>query len=136
MKSEFRVLVCGGRDFGVKVNANRQKSMNKEQVRSLKTTLDAIKEAVELLGMQLVIIQGEAKGADLMGKGWAKYNEIPTMDFKADWETLGKGAGFARNTDMLVEGRPNLVVAFSGGSGTAMMCKIASEAGVQVTRVL
>lgn len=33
---------------------------------------------------------------------------------------------------MLVEGKPDLVIAFPGGVGTAMMCRIAEEANVPV----
>jgi hypothetical protein len=36
---------------------------------------------------------------------------------------------------MLYEGKPDLVVAFPGGKGTAMMVDIATKAGVKVIKV-
>jgi hypothetical protein len=36
---------------------------------------------------------------------------------------------------MLTEGKPELVVAFPGGRGTAHMMRIAREAGVEVVEV-
>lgn len=53
----------------------------------------------------------------------------------ADWEDLGRKAGPIRNQRMLDDGRPELVVAFPGGPGTAHMCRIAREAGVEVIEV-
>lgn len=48
------------------------------------------------------IICGEAKGADTLGKRWAKENGIIVQSFPADW-SLGKGAGFKRNIEMCDE---------------------------------
>jgi hypothetical protein len=39
----------------------------------------------------------------------------------AEWERLGRKAGPIRNQRMLEEGKPDLVVAFPGGTGTAGM---------------
>jgi hypothetical protein len=36
---------------------------------------------------------------------------------------------------MLMEGKPDLVVGFPGGRGTAHMCRIAGEAGVEVIEI-
>lgn len=46
------------------------------------------------------IIQGEAKGADLMAKAWADKHSIPHDDFPADWANEGRSAGPKRNTRM------------------------------------
>lgn len=53
-------------------------------------------------------------------------------EFPADWDKYGKRAGYLRNVQMLDEGKPDLVVAFPGGKGTAMMVKLAKERGVRV----
>jgi hypothetical protein len=45
------------------------------------------------------------------------------------------GAGPIRNQRMLVEGKPDLVVAFPGGKGTAGMVTLARNAGVDVIMV-
>lgn len=46
--------------------------------------------------------------------------------------TNGKAAGPIRNQRMLDEGKPDLVVAFPGGRGTADMVRRAKAAGVPV----
>jgi len=58
------------------------------------------------------------------------------MPFPADWSRHGKSAGPIRNRQMLIEGRPDIVVAFPGGKGTANMIKQAVEAGVKVELVV
>lgn len=77
-----------------------------------------------------VLIQGEARGADLIGKSWAQTNGVPTLDFPADWDGLGKSAGILRNKQMLEVGRPTLGVGFAGGRGTADMAARLVAAGV------
>jgi len=54
--------------------------------------------------------------------------------FDADWK-LGKKAGPLRNQRMIDEGRPDLVVAFPGGKGTADMVRRAEAAGVKVLKI-
>jgi hypothetical protein len=55
--------------------------------------------------------------------------------FPADWEKYGKAAGPIRNQQILVEGKPDLVVAFQGGRGTANMVSRAQQAGVPVVEI-
>jgi len=133
MGLEFRVIVCGGRNYGWQMNANRTKTVNKVEVEYLFRKLDLLIYAVEgVIGRQLVIIQGEADGADAWAKKWAEINSIKTLDFPADWDTHKKSAGFIRNKQMLDEGNPELVIAFKGGNGTAMMVDIARNGKVPV----
>lgn len=111
----MKVLVCGGRDY---------KNMAR------------VREILDLLPKEnLVIIQGAASGADDLAKLWAVNNNVPFINFPADWKKFGKKAGFLRNQRMLDEGKPDLVIAFPGGRGTDMMVKLAEEAGVQTRRV-
>lgn len=113
--SEHRVLVCGGRDF-----ADR---------RSVYTSLDG------LVPRPTRIIAGGAPGADALAADWAGYRGVPKYIFHADWEKHGKAAGPIRNQEMLDDGRPNLVLAFPGGRGTADMVRRAKAAGVPVIEV-
>ena len=46
------------------------------------------------------IVSGLAKGPDSFGKQWGEANGIPVKEFPADWNKLGKKAGFARNFEM------------------------------------
>jgi len=67
-----------------------------------------------------------------LAAAWALSRGIPAIAFPADWNKDGKAAGFVRNARMLRDGRPELVVAFPGGKGTAHMVKLARDAGVAV----
>lgn len=118
---EFRVLVCGGRDYD-----------NRERVRR---TLDAALEAAQSAGKVVVIIHGNARGADLLADQYAREKSLRVIPFPADWETHGRRAGPIRNIKMLTESLPHVIIAFKGGSGTAHMVKIGREAGVPVHEV-
>lgn len=112
----MRVLVCGGRDFN---DSNL-----------LYGTLSDIHRRTPIT----MIIEGGASGADTLAHCWGKdFSQVKT--FKADWAKYGRSAGPIRNKQMLEEGKPNCVVAFPGGRGTAHMVTIAKEAGVQVIEV-
>ena len=113
-----RWLVCGGRDF--------------DDYEYLADALDAI---VAKFGRPLLVISGGAAGADTGAMRWAVANKIRRRVFSADWAQHGKAAGMLRNTRMLVEGQPDLVVAFRGGRGTENMVNQAQVAGVAVVRV-
>jgi len=82
-----------------------------------------------------VVIEGDARGADRIAGYWARKNRIENLKYPADWDKIGRRAGLARNRQMLREGKPDVVVAFPGGSGTAHMVRIEKEAGVEVIEV-
>ena len=114
----MKVRVCGGRGFHRRHLAFRE--------------LDKLHEQYNFTEL----MQGGAKGADAFAEQWAKqYPKIKRHEIKADWDLYGKAAGFIRNRSMIKWG-PDLVVAFPGGPGTAMMIRIAEEAGVNVIKVL
>lgn len=113
----MRVLVCGGRDFE-----------NREAVFS---ELDAL--AAE--HGWLTIIEGGARGADRLAREWAIGHYHGLVTFLADWAKNGKSAGYIRNTKMLVSGKPDMVLAFPGGAGTADMVAQARKAGGRVVEV-
>ncbi len=112
------VLVCGGRDYG-----------NFEVVR---LTLDQIHAESPIT----LIIHGGATGADECADRWAHlYADIQVQAYPAMWSTHGNAAGPIRNKQMLDDGKPDLVVAFAGGRGTADMVRQARAAGVRVVEV-
>lgn len=116
----MRVLVCGSRGF----------------------------KDIELMGKffhqffdrddTITLIHGDAEGADQMAedvleamfKGGFRVERYP-----AEWDKYGKAAGPIRNQQMLDEGRPDMVIAFPGGKGTAHMVAIALEAGIPVQEI-
>jgi predicted Rossmann-fold nucleotide-binding protein len=112
----MRILVCGGRDY--------------EDAASIERALDALHAA---RGITL-IIEGGAAGADSHARAWASARGIDVRTFYADWKTYGRRAGPLRNARMLDEGRPDGVVAFPGGRGTADMIRQAQTAGLKVWR--
>jgi hypothetical protein len=105
-----RVLVCGGRNF---------------------SEVDYLYEELDKLNISC-LIQGGATGADALAFTWAISRGIKTEMYKADWAKNGRAAGPIRNLLMLKEGKPDLVVAFHGGNGTAHMVKIAKEHKIPV----
>lgn len=110
----MKILVCGGRDFA-----------NESAVINFLFRIDDERPITS-------IIHGGAKGADELAGRTAQLLQIPCTVFKANWERDGKAAGPIRNQRMLDEGKPNLVVAFPGGKGTADMVRRARAKGVEV----
>ncbi len=78
------------------------------------------------------VIQGGGTGADALGARWATLRGIEVQEFRAEWATDGPSAGPRRNQRMLDVARPDLVVAFPGGRGTADMVRRARRARVIV----
>lgn len=116
----MRVLVCGGRDYN-----------DHERLFAVLNKLNA--EA----GID-VIIEGGARGADRLAREWARMIAKPGVDaetYEADWDAFGSFAGPMRNKAMLEEGKPDLVIAFPGGSGTRDMIRKAKKAGVEVIEI-
>lgn len=123
--TEFRILVCGGRDYGSEDG----------QLDRLRRTLDAALEAAWSAGKDAVIIHGNARGADLLADQYAREKSLRILSFPADWDLYGKAAGPIRNKQMLDEGKPHAVIAFPGGAGTANMIKLAKNKGIPVLHV-
>lgn len=113
----MKVLVCGGRDYD-----DRDK-------------LFAVLDRAHFLNPITTIISGCAKGADDLGARWAHRRGIGVHYFMADWSKFGRAAGPMRNQAMLVDGNPDIVIAFPGGRGTADMVRRARAAGVPVLDV-
>lgn len=111
----MKVLVCGGRNFSDELTVG--------------SWLGGIHKNN---GPITLLIEGGASGADFLARKFAHWQGIPVKTFPAEWSKLGRPAGPIRNKRMLDEGKPDLVVAFDGGKGTANMVKQAREAGVRV----
>ncbi|QFT69664.1 hypothetical protein FIU93_22965 [Labrenzia sp. THAF35] len=128
-----RVVVFGGRDF-------RDQDM-------MDAALDDFERDIGFA----VLIEGEAQGADLRAKAWAKKRGIPVEPYPADWDDLSHpdarvrtrrngteydaAAGGRRNQQMIDEGRPDCGIVFPGGSGTADMKDRCELAGIPVFEI-
>lgn len=106
------VLVCGGRDYW--------------DAKVITATLERHKEDIKTL------IHGNARGADSIADNWARSRGVKIIPFPAKWKERGRAAGSIRNTQMLEEGKPDLVIAFPGGRGTENMVNQAIAAGIPV----
>ena len=112
----MRVLICGDRDWN---------------------DYELIEEIVELVNAEFpisTIIEGECRGADTFGRTAGEVLGISVDPYPADWDGKGKAAGMIRNHQMLVEGSPDLVLAFhedfASSKGTKNMMEISMKAGV------
>jgi hypothetical protein len=133
MSTEFRVLVCGGRDYGSKV-VDGKLVVDIEQVDRLNKALDRALEAATLAERTFVLIHGGARGADHLSGVWAsmRKDRVEERVYPADWKTHGKSAGPIRNRLMLTSGQPHVIIAFKGGKGTADMVRQGNKAGIPV----
>lgn len=87
-----------------------------------------------------VVIQGGQTGADQFAQEWAAQdsdddNNVSCETFEADWTRYGRAAGPLRNTRMLLEGKPDLVLAFVNkplgrSFGTLNMVQQTEAAGI------
>jgi hypothetical protein len=115
----MRVLVCGGRNYSNYLSFAREMRYFDQQHGPFDT-----------------VIHGGAKGADWMAHLWANspMGARKEVVFPADWDVHGRAAGPIRNRQMIEEGRPDLVIAFPGGRGTADMVRQAKAAGIPVVK--
>jgi len=90
---------------------------------------------VEHFGLDTVVVDGAARGADSLGHAAALELGLQTERFPANWTRYGRGAGPIRNQQML-DGGLDLVMAFhddlAHSKGTAHMVRIARKAGIAV----
>ena len=107
------ILVCGSREW---------------------TNRDSIAKALsEFDPDETTVIHGDCRGADRHGADIAARMGFAVRAYPAKWKELGRKAGVVRNQQMLDDGKPDLVLAFTlGTSGTADMIRRASIAGVMV----
>lgn len=110
----LRILVCGGRDY--------------DDMEAINFALDRLHKALRIT----TLIHGCARGADRIAGEWARNSGVQVEEFRANWASDGRAAGSIRNQRMLDEGRPDGVVAFPGGKGTADMVTRAQRVGMRV----
>lgn len=99
-------LICGGRDF-----ADQEMFDN------------AMSDILTLRGCPSRIVEGGARGADKMAFAWATRMAIHVTEVRADWKAHGTAADPIRNQKMLDDHKPQVVIAFPGGRGTADMIR-------------
>lgn len=121
-----RILICGSRNF------------TDHEFFNLAMTAWTAKH-----GDPEVVIEGCARGADHLAEQWARsfggdgfLATVGLAHFPADWDRHGRAAGPIRNQQMLDEGRPDAVIAFTPdlrvSRGTRDMVTRARRAGLPV----
>lgn len=124
---ELRVIIAGSRDFD-----DFQKLMN-----SCNDILSKITDQHNNLD-KIRIISGTARGADRLGEQYAKISGYEVSRFPADWDGLGKRAGYVRNAEMakyaIADGNYGVLIAFWDGKskGTKHMIDLAEKNGLEV----
>jgi predicted Rossmann fold nucleotide-binding protein DprA/Smf involved in DNA uptake len=110
--SQVKLAVIGSRDF--------------TNYLLLKAELEPFKDKIQ------VIISGGAKGADTLAEKFADEFGIPKLIYPADWDNLGKKAGFIRNKQIIDS--CEAVVAFWDGKskGTKHSIELAEKQGKPV----
>jgi len=91
--------------------------------------VDAIKDFVDSLDLDSVIISGGARGVDAIAEAAARKRGMTVTVFLADWNQYGKAAGHIRNQRIVDE--CDILVAFWDGNspGTKDSISKASKAG-------
>jgi phosphoribosylformylglycinamidine (FGAM) synthase-like amidotransferase family enzyme len=112
----MKVLVTGGRGF------------------SNRTLLFASLDSLHADHAFTMIIHGGASGADRLAGEWAASRCIPVEVHPAGWQRYGRAAGPIRNQRM-IDRKPDMVVAFPGGRGTADMVRRVRQAGIELVVV-
>lgn len=121
---ELRIIIAGSRGF------EDYELLRKETLGVLKSD-NRPKEFVKVLS-------GCARGADSLGEQFAAEFGLEVVRFPADWENLGKSAGFIRNVEMskfaVEDGSDGMMIAFWDGrsKGTEHMIDTAGKYGLRV----
>lgn len=109
----MRVLICGSRTWESEI---------------------PIRALLELFDDSTVVIHGAARGADSIAGAIAEQLGLAVEAYPAEWQRYGRGAGPIRNQQMLDEGKPDVVFAFSddikNSRGTADMVRRSEAAGL------
>ena len=108
----MRVLVTGDRNW-----------TSEERIRY------ALSKLENSYNEDFTLIHGAARGADTIAETVAKSLGWTIERYPADWQKYGRAAGPVRNKQMLVEGKPDVVLAFHDdfehSKGTDHMVRLA-----------
>lgn len=128
MSKPHKILVCGGRNY---------KDKSKVHLTLTQYCIDNgfCSDDDYQMPFGITLVHGGAKGADELADAWGVINWIPVIVYKPEWKKYGAGAGPIRNQQMLDKEKPDVVIAFPGGKGTADMIQRAKKAGVKIITV-
>lgn len=111
----FRVIIAGGRDF--------------YDYQFLSTAMNSL---LRNITEEIVVVCGQARGADTLGEQYAKEHGYCVDYYPANWEQYGKRAGYLRNEQM-AQNADALAAFWDGKSrGTKHMIETARRHGLKV----
>lgn len=115
----MNIVICGSRNF--------------DDYKLFQVEMD------EFLNMReketITLVSGGARGADSMARTYAQKYDYKFKEYLADWDGLGKKAGFVRNAQML-EIADTIIAFWDGKSkGTAHMIKEAIRRNIPLVVV-
>ncbi len=111
----FTIVVTGGREFSDRALTGR-----------------ALNHVMGCVDDDITLVNGTARGADRLAAEVARDLGWTVIDVPAEWNRYGKSAGFRRNTLMLTDYHPDVLIAFPGGRGTAHTVSEAQRLGVPI----
>lgn len=92
-----------------------------------------VEKAVRESGFTVTeVVSGTASGVDRLGERWAREHGVPVKQFPANWDELGKRAGYLRNAEMVTYAEALIAVWDGRSPGTNHTVKLAREAGLPV----
>lgn len=112
-----KLIIAGGRDFN-------DRALMIDRLQEL--------ERLGIVDHNTTLVCGMARGADLMGHSIFKAAGLPIIEMPADWEGLGKRAGFARNDAMGVVADIGLIFWDGQSKGTGHMITVMRRLGKTV----
>lgn len=124
----MRVVVFGGRNFGNLYNKDKPSEQN---LREYQWIMKCLHDYSKTVKSPLHIITGMATGVDLVAFDYSVQNKLEVSKFPANWKRYGMVAGTKRNKQMIVEGKPDIGLAFPGKKGTRNMKQQLRSAGIK-----
>lgn len=124
-------LICGGRNIGRASQSSHSGASSAVAIATAQRNF----VAATLLRLHLEepfskIIGGDEGGAERLGIHWAATNKIATQIFRRSNAGARGENIFQRNSRMLREGKPDIVIAFGEGESTNKLLAEAAAAGV------
>ena len=132
---KYRLIIAGGRKYARRWQPDLKRwTYDDVELQTAFRKLNRLAGKIALgrpLKDAIIVVEGGAEGADRVGRMWAESHGIEVETFEADWEGLGKRAGYVRNADMAEVG--DYLAAFWNGSskGTKMMIELSRKKGIK-----
>jgi hypothetical protein len=111
---EFKVIIAGGRDF--------------TDFSMMCKIMDNLLSAKKI-DHKIVIVSGNARGADLLGEKYASLRKYSIAEYPAQWDLHGRSAGYRRNEEMSRQSDAAVVFWDGMSRGSEHMVNISKASG-------